>query len=266
MGGWFLQPDCLMPCGEGIVRQIREGEMYFREKFGVKPTTAVNFDPFGHSRGIVQIMAKCGQDGYMFMRPYGKYMPYPQLKLPAEYFIWEGYDGSRVKASRITEYNSDLGKATEKITAERRCGNRTYLLGRGKSRRRTFEKRSCRRGKTDERKRYKNRVFHTRNIFQRGEAHRSVCGFFGAVYGGVLYFDVFAQTKIPPSRTSVDVCRKNREYRFVKGKLCLSRRTSQRRYGRYVECAVSRYSARRYDPRRRRKRLYLYQPRIAHSE
>ena len=35
-----------------------------------------------------------------------------------EYFIWEGYDGSRVKASRITEYNSDLGKATEKITKD----------------------------------------------------------------------------------------------------------------------------------------------------
>lgn len=114
MGGWYLQPDCVMPCGEGIVRQIREGEIYFEEKFGVKPTTAVNFDPFGHSRGLVQILTKCGQDSYMFMRPYGKYM-WNQLKLPAEYFIWEGYDGSRVKASRITEYNSDLGKATEKI-------------------------------------------------------------------------------------------------------------------------------------------------------
>ena len=105
MGGWFLQPDCIMPCGEGIVRQIREGEIYFKEKFGVKPTAAVNFDPFGHSRGIVQIMAKCGQTGYLFMRPYGKYMPFPQLALPDECFIWEGYDGSRVKASRITEYN-----------------------------------------------------------------------------------------------------------------------------------------------------------------
>ncbi len=115
MGGWFLQPDCLMPCGEGIVRQIREGEIYFKEKFGVKPTAAVNFDPFGHSRGMVQIMAKCGQTGYLFMRPYGKYMPYPQLSLPDECFIWKGYDGSRVKASRITEYNSDLGHAREKI-------------------------------------------------------------------------------------------------------------------------------------------------------
>ena len=130
MGGWFLQPDCLMPCGEGIVRQIREGEIYFGEKFGVKPTAAVNFDPFGHSRGIVQIMAKCGQNGYMFMRPYGKYMPYPQLKLPAEYFIWEGYDGSRVKASRITEYNSDLGKAAEKIKKdiERQKGDAEIAL------------------------------------------------------------------------------------------------------------------------------------------
>lgn len=114
MGGWFLQPDCIMPCGEGIVRQIREGEMYFEEKFGVKPTTAVNFDPFGHSRGIVQIMAKCGQNGYLFMRPYGKYMS-NQLSLPAESFLWKGYDGSTVKASRITEYNSDLGGATIKI-------------------------------------------------------------------------------------------------------------------------------------------------------
>lgn len=117
-GGWYLQPDCLMPSGEGIIRQIREGELYFKEKFGVMPTAAVNFDPFGHSRGLVQILTKCGQNAYMFMRPYGKYMPFPQLDLPAETFVWEGYDGSRVKACRITEYNSDLGKATDKINKD----------------------------------------------------------------------------------------------------------------------------------------------------
>lgn len=115
MGGWYLQPDCVMPSGEGMVRQIREGERYFKEKFGVMPTTGINFDPFGHSRGLVQIMSKCGQDSYMFMRPYGSYMPYPQLDLPSECFVWEGYDGSRIKAVRITEYNSDLGHAREKI-------------------------------------------------------------------------------------------------------------------------------------------------------
>lgn len=31
MGGWYLQPDCLMPSGEGMLRQIREGELYFKE-------------------------------------------------------------------------------------------------------------------------------------------------------------------------------------------------------------------------------------------
>ena len=90
MGGWYLQPDCLMPSGEGMLRQIREGELYFKEKFGVMPTTAVNFDPFGHSRGLVQILKKCGQDSYMFMRPYGKHMPYPQLDLPSECSVWAG--------------------------------------------------------------------------------------------------------------------------------------------------------------------------------
>ena len=114
MGGWYLQPDCLLPDGEGFVRQIRIGEKYFKEKFGVKPEIAVNFDPFGHSRGLVQIIAGCGQKGYAFMRPYSEHIK-KQLDLPAEYFIWEGYDGSRIKARRITEYSSPLGGAAEKI-------------------------------------------------------------------------------------------------------------------------------------------------------
>ena len=30
MGGWYLQPDCNMPCGESFVRQIHEGKRYFK--------------------------------------------------------------------------------------------------------------------------------------------------------------------------------------------------------------------------------------------
>lgn len=114
IGGWFLQPDCLMPSGEAMFRQIEKGMRYFEEKFGVRPQVAVNFDPFGHSRGLVQILNKCGQTGYMFMRPYGPYIR-KQLDLPAEEFLWRGYDGSTVCAVRTTEYNSPLGNAVEKI-------------------------------------------------------------------------------------------------------------------------------------------------------
>lgn len=115
MGGWYLQPDCLLPEGEGIIRQIQAGKLYFEEKFGVpQPKTVINFDAFGHSRGLVQIIKKCGQEGYLFMRPWSEYIK-KQLDLPAECFLWEGYDGSRIKAARITDYCTEMGKAREKI-------------------------------------------------------------------------------------------------------------------------------------------------------
>ena len=69
MGGWYVQPDCNMPCGESFVRQILTGKRYFKQTFGVDATTAVNLDSFGHSRGLVQILAKSGYDSYLFCRP-----------------------------------------------------------------------------------------------------------------------------------------------------------------------------------------------------
>ncbi len=110
MGGWFCQPDCNMPSGEGFVRQILAGRQYFMEKFGVMPTTAINFDPFGHTRGLVQIMAKSGFDSYLFCRPSEE-----RLHLPVGPFEWVGYDGSTVYGQRLPDYNSPLGKAVDKV-------------------------------------------------------------------------------------------------------------------------------------------------------
>ena len=69
MGGWFIQPDCNMPSGESFVRQILEGRNYFMEKFGSFPTTCINFDAFGHTRGLVDIMKNSGYVSYLFCRP-----------------------------------------------------------------------------------------------------------------------------------------------------------------------------------------------------
>ena len=110
MGGWYLQPDCNMPTGESFVRQIQTGLAYFEEKFGVRPEVAVNFDPFGHTRGLVQIMAKCGQTGYMICRPAAEL-----CDTGGEQFVWEGFDGSRVKVNRSVAYNTPLGSAAEAI-------------------------------------------------------------------------------------------------------------------------------------------------------
>ncbi len=111
MGGWVLQPDCNMPSGESFVRQILLGKRYFEEKFGVEPTTAVNLDPFGHTQGLVQILARSGFDSYLFCRPDQKDCP-----LPDSDFVWVGRDGSEVMASRVIGwYNSQLGKVGKKI-------------------------------------------------------------------------------------------------------------------------------------------------------
>ncbi len=111
IGGWYIQPDCNLPSGESFVRQILTGKKYFKDKFGVEPETAVNFDPFGHSRGLVQILAKSGYRSYLFCRPDPNH-----LDLPAADFIWEGFDGSRILAHRSSEhYNSEKGKLTEKL-------------------------------------------------------------------------------------------------------------------------------------------------------
>ncbi len=113
MGGWYLQPDCNVPSGEAFVRQIILGRRYFAEKFGVRPTTALNFDSFGHSVGLVQILKKCGFDSYLFCRPMKE-----MVELPDKQFLWVGKDGSRVKAARAedeTIYCSGFGTALTDI-------------------------------------------------------------------------------------------------------------------------------------------------------
>jgi alpha-mannosidase len=114
MGGWYLQPDCNMPSGESFVRQILLGKAYFKKHFGVEPRTAINFDPFGHSRGLVQILAKSGFDSYMYGRPQAH-----QQELPGGDFTWVGFDGSEVMVTRYRGwYNTPLGQA-RKIIEER---------------------------------------------------------------------------------------------------------------------------------------------------
>ncbi len=112
MGGWYLQPDSNMPQGESFVRQILVGHKYFQEKFGVKPTTAINFDAFGHTRGLVQIIKKCGQDSLILCRAGSD-------PIPAGQFWWEGFDGSRIKVNGVRQgYNSPLGAAADAIRAK----------------------------------------------------------------------------------------------------------------------------------------------------
>lgn len=113
MGGWYLQSDCNIPSGESFVRQILEGHKYFLEKFGVVPQVANSFDAFGHSRGLVQILAKSEYKGYIFCRPTGDVSG-----LPGDRFIWKGFDGSTVMAQRMPMMYSGGAVNKLKITMD----------------------------------------------------------------------------------------------------------------------------------------------------
>ncbi len=126
MGGWFLQPDCNMPSGESMVRQILKGRRYFTEKFGARPETAINFDSFGHNRGLVQLLVQGGYTSYLFCRPFQEDCP-----LPSDDFIWEGYDGSKIAVNRgFNHYLSLRGEARKKIEdwIDKHWGEETGLV------------------------------------------------------------------------------------------------------------------------------------------
>ena len=122
MGGWYVQPDCNMPSGESFVRQILLGRSYFGKKLGVAPRTAVNLDPFGHTRGLVQILAKSGYTAYLCCRPGNRECP-----LPRDEFVWVGYDGSEVLATRASAHYCSVGgkerERLEKWLAENPAGD-----------------------------------------------------------------------------------------------------------------------------------------------
>lgn len=96
VGGWWIQPDCNLPCGESFVRQALYAQRYFQLKFGAIATVGYNVDSFGHHGMLPQILAKSGLTNYVFMRPG------PSEKgLPSRLFWWESDDGSRVLAYRV---------------------------------------------------------------------------------------------------------------------------------------------------------------------
>lgn len=131
MGGWFLQPDCNMPSGESICRQILRGIEYFKSRFGdefERPRTVTNFDVPGHSEGLVQLFKDAGYDSFIYTRG-GK-------DLGCREFIWRGLEGSEILGYRTPEgYNTLLGKIEQKITPVlyeiRGCSEGIFLWGVG---------------------------------------------------------------------------------------------------------------------------------------
>lgn len=123
-GGWYLQPDVNLPGTESLIRHIRNGRGFFKRNFNVIPRVAYNFDSFGHSGGLPQILVKTGYRMYIHMRPQAD-----QLELPSDLYRWRGVDGSEILAYRIAVglYHTEVDNIEERLirgvelALERRC-------------------------------------------------------------------------------------------------------------------------------------------------
>ncbi|NLF00410.1 MAG: hypothetical protein GX601_05460, partial [Anaerolineales bacterium] len=97
VNGMVVQPDMNQPQGESFVRHFLLGKAVMRSLLGVEPDVAYCVDSFGHAGTLPQILQGCGCRAYVFMRP-GPH----EKDLPSQAFWWQGPDGSRVLAFRIT--------------------------------------------------------------------------------------------------------------------------------------------------------------------
>ncbi|MEI8194771.1 MAG: glycoside hydrolase family 38 C-terminal domain-containing protein, partial [Phycisphaerae bacterium] len=90
-GGEEAIPDTNIPSGEGLVRNILLGRLWFAETLGAVPTVANMDDAFGLNAQLPQIFK---QFGYQYFRD--ARTPGLDRKLAAQGMLWEGLDGTRI--------------------------------------------------------------------------------------------------------------------------------------------------------------------------
>lgn len=91
-GAMWVEADCNISSGEALVRQILNGQRFFKEEFGVTSNVLWLPDVFGYSWALPQILKKSGIDNFMTIKI--SWNQYNQM--PHDTFRWIGVDGSEV--------------------------------------------------------------------------------------------------------------------------------------------------------------------------
>ena len=93
-GAPWVEPDCNVPSGESLVRQFLLGNRFYRQEFGLHSRTAWLPDAFGYCWSLPQIMRKAQVDAFVTTKiDWSAYTQHPY-----NYFLWEGPDGTSIRA------------------------------------------------------------------------------------------------------------------------------------------------------------------------
>lgn len=129
-GGFWVESDTNVPCGESLVRQMLYGKKFFREEFGYEQEILWIPDVFGYTAQLPQIMKHFGVKYFLTIK-----MSWNAVnRFPHSTFNWIGLDGSNILTHMPPEgnYNSAARPEslliTEKKYMEREIDNRAMML------------------------------------------------------------------------------------------------------------------------------------------
>ncbi len=133
-GGMWVEADTNITGGESLIRQFIHGKRFMKDEYGVDSQILWLPDVFGYSGALPQIMAGCGVTGFMTSKIFWIYNggdPFPYNN-----FIWEGIDGSGVKAHLFNGYGhfpmpSDLLEQWNTRNQRNNISSLVYAIGWG---------------------------------------------------------------------------------------------------------------------------------------
>jgi alpha-mannosidase len=99
LGSFWVEPDCNVPSGEALVRQVIYGSRFFKFEFGIVPRFCWEPDVFGYNGQLPQILKKSGHKYFMTQKLSWNIVN----RFPHHSFHWEGIDGSTVLAHMLPE-------------------------------------------------------------------------------------------------------------------------------------------------------------------
>lgn len=105
MGGFEVEPDNNIPCGEALARSLVLGQAKIHDLTGAMSQVCWLPDVFGYSAALPQILRLGGIDHFFTTK-----MTWSQItKFPYNSFVWRGHDGSEVLAHLCpTNYNGTV--------------------------------------------------------------------------------------------------------------------------------------------------------------
>lgn len=103
-GAMWVEPDCNLPSGESLIRQILYGKQFIKDEFDKDSKIAWLPDTFGFTWTLPQILAGCGIKYFVTQK-----INWSRTnEFPYSLFKWKGPDGSEVLSLISGSYNGHL--------------------------------------------------------------------------------------------------------------------------------------------------------------